>query len=82
MLRGARPERRVRCLFVASSPRGVDPYDPSEHHEFRQMIETKLRLEIRYESIYGGEGFTVVYPQRGLVSSLPAGDGHAGGEPI
>jgi hypothetical protein len=59
----------------------VDPYDPSEHHEFRQLIETKLRLEIRYESIYGGEGFIVVYPQRGLVSSLPAGDGRAGGEP-
>lgn len=59
----------------------VDPYDPSEHHEFRQLIETKLRLEIRYESIYGGEGFTVVYPRRGVVSSLPAGDALAGGEP-
>ena len=61
----------------------VDPYNPSEHHEFRQLIETKLRLEIRYESIYGGEGFTLIYPnpRRGLVSSLPTGDGNAGDEP-
>jgi hypothetical protein len=43
----------------------VDPYNPSEHHEFRQLIEGGLRLEIRYESIYGGEGFTVVYPRLG-----------------
>lgn len=51
----------------------VDPYDPSEHDEFRQLIEEgRLRLEIRYESIYGGEGFTVVYPRRGVISSSPA----------
>ena len=53
----------------------VDPYDPSEHDEFRRLIEEgRLRLEIVYESIYGGEGFTVVYPRRGLISSPPAGD--------
>ena len=50
----------------------VDPYDPSEHGEFRDLIRTRLRLEIRYESIYGGEGFTVVYPRRGLVPSQHA----------
>ena len=54
----------------------VDPYDPSEHREFRQLIEGRLRLEIQYESIYGGEGFIVVYPQRGLI--LPP---HAGNRP-
>ena len=61
----------------------IDPYDPSEHHEFRQLIETNLRLEIQYESIYGGEGFMLVYPnpQRELVPSLLTGDGHTGGEP-
>ena len=53
----------------------VDPYDPSEHGEFRQLIEEQLRLEIRYESMYGGEKFTVVYPRREWVSSPPAGDG-------
>jgi hypothetical protein len=53
----------------------VDPYDPSEDRAFRQLIETKLRLEIQYESIYGGEGFTVVYPnpRRALAPSLSAG---------
>jgi hypothetical protein len=53
----------------------VDPYDPSEHREFRQLIERQLQLEIQYESVYGGEGFTVVYPRRGLISSPPGGDG-------
>ena len=38
------------------------------------MIESQLRLEIQYESIYGGEGFTVVYPRRGLIPSPPAED--------
>jgi hypothetical protein len=41
----------------------VDSYDPSQHREFRELIEGWLRLEIQYESIYGGEGFTVVYPR-------------------
>jgi len=44
----------------------VHPYDPSEHDEFRRLFEGgRLRLEIRYESIYGGEGFTVVYHGKG-----------------
>ena len=43
----------------------VDSYDPSDHGEFREVIEGRLRLEIQYESIYGGEGFTVVYPRHG-----------------
>jgi hypothetical protein len=48
----------------------VDPCDPSQHGDFRRLIEEgRLRLEIRYESIYGGEGFTVVYPRRGLISA-------------
>ena len=56
----------------------VDPYDPSEHDEFRRLIEQgRLWLEIRYESIYGGEGFTVVYPRRGVISSPPDGPGSA-----
>ena len=64
----------------------VDPYDPSEHREFRQLIEGRLRLEVRYESIYGGEGFTVIYPQRGLIPQpiQETDHGHkpaAGGEP-
>jgi hypothetical protein len=54
----------------------VHPYDPSEHDEFRRLIEGgQLLLEIRYESIYGGEGFIVVYPRRGVISSSPEGNG-------
>ncbi len=57
----------------------VDEYDPDEDRAFRQLIETKLRLEIQYESIYGGEGFTVVYPnpRRALAPTLSAEDGQA-----
>jgi hypothetical protein len=51
----------------------VDPYDPAEHAEFRRLIEERLRLEIRYESIYG-QRFTVVYPRREWASSPPAED--------
>jgi hypothetical protein len=43
----------------------VDSYDPSQHGKFRKVIEERLRLEIQYESIYGGEVFTVVYPRHG-----------------
>jgi hypothetical protein len=53
----------------------VDPYDPSEHGEFRQLLEGRLRLEIRYESIYGKERFSVGYSRPGLISSQPA-EGH------
>ena len=35
----------------------VDSYDPSQHREFRELIEGRVRLEIQYESIYGREGF-------------------------
>lgn len=43
----------------------VDSYDPTQHGEFRELIEGRLRLSIQYDSIYGGEGFTVVYPRSG-----------------
>jgi hypothetical protein len=43
----------------------VDSYDPSQHREFRELILRRLRLEIQYESIYGGEGFRVVHPRHG-----------------
>jgi hypothetical protein len=49
----------------------VDSYDPSQHREFRELIEDRLRLEIRYESIYGREGFIVVREPRRLISSPP-----------
>jgi hypothetical protein len=61
--RGSDPRTAAVCYqqFLLS----VDSYDPSQHHEFRNLIEGGLRLEIKYESIYGGEGFTVVYPRHG-----------------
>jgi hypothetical protein len=43
----------------------VDSYDPEQHREFREVIKNRLRLEIQYDSIYGGEGFIVVYPRSG-----------------
>jgi hypothetical protein len=51
----------------------VDHYDPSKDGEFRDLIETKLRLEIQYESIYG-QRVTIVYPSRERASSPPAED--------
>ena len=47
----------------------VDSYDPSQHREFRELIEGHLKIEIQYESIYGGKEFTVVYPRDRLSHS-------------
>ena len=38
----------------------VDSYDPSQHGEFRELIEHKLGIEIQYNSLYG-DRFTTVY---------------------
>jgi hypothetical protein len=41
----------------------VDGYDPTQHHWFKELIEDRLKIEIQYESIYGGKRFTVAYPR-------------------
>jgi hypothetical protein len=52
------------------APGDVDSYDPSQHGEFRELIEGRLKIEIQYESIYGGERFTFVYPRdRDLIAA-------------
>jgi hypothetical protein len=54
----------------------IGPCDPSELAKFRQVIEG-LKLEIWYESIYGGEGFTAVHPDpRREVTALSAEANH------
>lgn len=40
----------------------VDSYDPSQHRKFRELIEHRLGIEIRYTSLYD-ERFTAVYGQ-------------------
>lgn len=40
----------------------VDEFDSSDHNEFYKLIEDRLKIEIQYESIYGGKQFTVTYP--------------------
>ena len=40
----------------------VDEFDSSQHREFYELFEDRLKIEIRYESIYGGKRFTVAYP--------------------
>jgi len=38
---------------------GVDEYDPDRHGEFTDLIRNRLRVRITYDSLYGGESFTV-----------------------
>ncbi|MFE9476958.1 hypothetical protein ACFYOR_39140 [Streptomyces griseofuscus] len=38
----------------------VASYDPQHHAEVKDLINRRLTLEIRYESLYGGEDYTVV----------------------
>ncbi|MGW0808674.1 hypothetical protein [Nonomuraea sp. NPDC002799] len=37
----------------------VDAYSMSEHDAFRDLVEQRFDIEIRYESLYGGEDFVV-----------------------
>lgn len=39
----------------------VEPYDEDQHREFCELIESRLRIEIQYDSIYGGEKFRETY---------------------
>lgn len=47
----------------------VDPYEPQAHAEFIDLITRRLHLEIRYESLYGGENFHVTLRPRTQGSS-------------
>jgi hypothetical protein len=35
----------------------IEPFDRGEHAEFADLLRHRLGLEIRYESLYGGEGY-------------------------
>ncbi|MFJ8085422.1 hypothetical protein ACIQ6Y_33180 [Streptomyces sp. NPDC096205] len=35
-------------------------YDPQNHAEIEDLVNRRLTLMIRYESLYGGENYTVV----------------------
>jgi hypothetical protein len=37
----------------------IDPFKERRHSWFWNLIANRLTLEVRYESIYGGEGFTI-----------------------
>ena len=39
----------------------VESYDEAQHREFYELIESRLRIEIQYDSIYGGESLNVTY---------------------
>jgi hypothetical protein len=39
----------------------VESYDEAQHREFYELIESRLRIEIQYDSIYGGEKFRAAY---------------------
>src|SRR5262249_1893427 len=66
----------------------IDPCDQSELDKFRQVIEG-LKLEIWYESIYGGEGFIAVHPNPQREVTAPSAEAdhdqvtqpHASSEP-
>jgi hypothetical protein len=39
----------------------VESYDEDQHREFHEFIMSRLRIEIQYNSIYGGEKFRTTY---------------------
>ncbi|WP_185843982.1 hypothetical protein [Streptomyces sp. WAC 05379] len=42
----------------------MDPYEPDAHAEFLDLMTRRLKLEIRYESLYGGENYRVTLRPR------------------
>jgi hypothetical protein len=42
----------------------VASYDPQNHTELQELINGRLTLEIRYESLYGGENYQVTLTPR------------------
>jgi len=45
---------------------GVDGYDAEVHAEFWHLLRCRLGLELRYESLYGGETYMATWaPQPG-----------------
>ena len=42
---------------------GLPNYDKEKNAEFADLIRKRLRIEIVYESLYGGKKFTVTWPQ-------------------
>jgi hypothetical protein len=36
----------------------IEPFDRTEHAEFADLLRHRLGLEIHYDSLYGGEGYT------------------------
>ncbi|MFE3492856.1 hypothetical protein ACFXOS_07070 [Streptomyces sp. NPDC059175] len=40
----------------------LDEFNPAEHDAFWELIAQRLRIEIHYESLYGGEDFRAVPP--------------------
>ena len=37
----------------------VAPYDPAVHADFVDLVRNRLRVRITYDSLHGGESFTV-----------------------
>ncbi|MET8404044.1 hypothetical protein [Streptomyces sp900116325] len=52
----------------------VASYDLQSHAEIEDLINRRLTLKIRYESLYGGENFQVVLAPKPLNGSLRAAD--------
>ena len=52
-------EREVIPTAHAQYLLSVDGYDPRAHAGLRELVEHRLTLEVRYESLYGGEDFDV-----------------------
>ncbi|WP_234478929.1 hypothetical protein [Streptomyces sp. MBT65] len=38
----------------------VPTYSPEDHADFRTLMHSRIRVEIRYDSLHGGEGFRAV----------------------
>lgn len=48
----------------------VDDYDPEVHADFQELVGRRMRLEINYESLYGGESYRTVFPRTPAIPDI------------
>ncbi|MFB6568416.1 hypothetical protein [Streptomyces noursei] len=53
-------EREVLAAGSEKYLLSMPTYSPEVHGEFKALIQGRIRIEIRYESLYGGDAFQEV----------------------
>jgi hypothetical protein len=59
-----RSSARYLAKDFARYPLSVRDFDPQEHEEFKKLIRHRIKIEIRYKSLYGEEQWIARHPRQ------------------